>query len=770
MKKFPRLSALIVSCILAAAFLLAGLAPQVRAEGYFGVSGQQISQIKVIGVERIEPATVLTYMDTKVGDTMNQDTLDRALKSLYATGLFSDVTLRQKGTVLEVQVTENPIVSQIAFEGNDKLKDEDLLNEIQLRPRQVLTRSKVQSDVSRLYQLYQRNGRFAVNIDPKVIKLDQNRVNLVFEIDEGAVTKVRSVRFVGNRHFDDAKLRSVISTKEHAWYSFLSANDRYDPDRVSYDQELLRRFYLSQGYADFNIASANAELSADRSHFFLTFTVDEGERYKVKDVIIKSELANFKADQLKESITIHPGDWYNADEVQTTIDRMTDRLGDLQYAFVSVRPDIERNREKRTVNVTLTINETPRVFVDRIDIHGNVRTLDKVIRRQMRLVEGDPYSKSKVAKSEQKIRNLGYFEKVSVTPKPGSAPDRTVLDVDVSEQSTGELSLGAGFSTTDGPLANVGIRERNLLGKGQDLSLGATIAGKRTEFDLSFTEPYFLDRDFSAGIDLFHTTRDLQDESSFDQKRTGGALRFGYPLSEKWRQTLRYGLESNEITDVDSRASLYIKQQEGSRLTSSISQRTTYDNRDSTIDPTNGLLAWFDTEFAGLGGDAHYLSGKIGASYYYPIADKWVFNVLGETGAIGGLWDHDVEINERYFLGGNTLRGFETAGVGPRDRSTGDALGGNFFYRGTAEFSFPIGLPDSLGVRGHAFTDIGSLWDLDSTGGGLVDDVNSLRASAGVGVSWKSPLGLIRVDLAEPYMKEDFDETEIFRFNFGTQF
>jgi outer membrane protein insertion porin family len=390
----------------------------------------------------------------------------------------------------------------------------------------------------------------------------------------------------------------------------------------------------------------------------------------------------------------------------------------------------------------------------------------------MQLVEGDPFNKSKVAKSEQKIKDLGYFEKASITPKPGSAPDRTVLDVDVTEQSTGELSLGAGFSTTDGPLANIGIRERNLLGKGQDLAVAATIAGKRTEYDLSFTEPYFLDRDFSAGFDLFHTTRDLQDESSFDQKRTGGALRFGYPLSEKWRQTLRYSLEQNDITNVDDDASLYIQQQEGNRLTSAVSQRTTYDGRDSSLDPTNGLLAWFDTEVAGLGGDAHYVSGKVGANYYYPIADKWVFNVLGETGAIAGFGGHDVQINERYFLGSSTLRGFETAGIGPRDRATGDSLGGNLFYRGSAELSFPLGLPDSLGVRGHAFTDFGSLWDVDGSTAALggVDDVNSLRASAGVGVSWKSPLGLIRVDLSQPYLSEDFDRDELFRFNFGTQF
>lgn len=754
--------------ILTAGVLVA--ASGVRAQYAPEATGARIAEIKVLGAQRIEPSTVLAYMDVRVGDSMTQETLDRGLKSLFATGLFSDVTLNQRGQVLEVNLVENPVISEIAFEGNDKIKKEELQAEVQLKPRDVFSRTRVQADVNRLYQLYQRNGRFSASIEPKIIQLDQNRVNLVFEISEGAVTTIESVRFVGNHHFDDDKLRGVVSSKESRWYKFWSADDRYDPDRVSYDEELLRKFYLSQGYVDFNIVSSSAELSSNKKNFFLTITVDEGERYRVHDVLVNSALRNFDASVLRPHITVQPGDWYDADEVRTTIDNITNVLGDMQFAFVNVRPDITRNREDMTVDLRLDIEEAPRVFVERIDIHGNVRTLDKVIRREMLLAEGDPFNRSKLAKSEQQIKNLGFFENVTVTPSQGSAPDKSVVDIGVTEQSTGELSLGAGYSTTDGPLADIRIRERNLLGKGQDLTLATTIAGKRTEFDFSFTEPYFLNRDFSAGIDLYHITRDLQSESSYDQKRTGGSLRFGYPLSEKWRQTLSYNLEQNEIDNVQTGASIFIREQEGKRVTSSVAHHTTYDDRDSLLQTTEGLFWWLDNEMAGVGGDAKFFSGKTGLSYFYPVADRWVLNLIGETGGITGWGDEDVKINDRYFLGGSTLRGFASGGIGPRDLDTNDALGGNLFYRGSVEMTFPLGLPEDMGIKGHGFTDFGSLWDLDSRPSPSVVDDSAIRAAAGVGVSWRSPLGPIRVDVATPYMQKDYDKTEVFRFNFGTRF
>jgi outer membrane protein insertion porin family len=730
----------------------------------------RISEIRINGAQRVEPATVLTYLGVSVGEEATTETLNTALKNLYGTGLFADVSMKQDRGVLLVDVTENPIINEIVFEGNSKIKNDELLSEISLRPRQVFTRTQVQNDVSRVYEIYRRTGRFAANVEPKIIKLDQNRVNLVFEVNEGNVTKIKGIRFVGNDAFDDDALRGELSTKEDRWYRFLTTDDRYDPDRIEFDKELLRRFYLKEGYADFVIVSANAELAKEQENFFLTFTVDEGPRYRIGTVAIDSALRGFDGSVLRDNVTFLPGSWYNANEVTATIDAMTGQLGDAQYAFVDIRPDVKRNPDSDTVDVKFKIDESPRVFVERIDVRGNVRTLDRVIRREMLIAEGDPFNRSKLARSEQRLRDLGFFETVSVRTSQGSAPDKVIVDVGVAEQSTGELSIGAGFSTNDGPLADLRIRERNLLGKGQDLLFSTTIAGSRTQFDTSFTEPHLFGRDLSAGVDLFLVERDLQDESSYDQRRTGGALRMGYPLSEKWAQSWKYRYENNEITDVDTDASRFIIDQEGKRSTSAISQRLVFDDRDSTLFPTEGLYSWLDTEASGFGGDSQYISGKLGTQYYLPVYKKSVIlDVLGEIGAIGGWGDESVEINERFYLGGNTLRGFERAGVGPRDSATDDSLGGNFFYRGSAELKFPIGLPEELGVAGHAFSDFGSLYDLDETGANIQDE-SSLRMSAGVGVSWRSPLGPVRVDFAQPILDEDFDKDEIFRFSFGTRF
>jgi outer membrane protein insertion porin family len=390
-----------------------------HAQGYMAPTGQRINEVRVLGTERIEPSTVLTYMDVRVGDSMTEETLDNALKSLFGTGLFADVTLRQKGNVLEVTVLENPVISQIAFEGNDKISDDELLAEIQMRPRQVLTRNKVQADVNRLYQVYQRNGRFSVNIEPKVIKLDQNRVNLVFEVTEGDVTVIEGVRFVGNQAYDDDKLRSEISTKEDRWYRFLATDDRYDPDRVKYDEEMLRKFYLSQGYADFRVVSSTAELSKERDGFYLTFMIEEGQRYHVGDVKIRSTLRNFDATVLAPELTFKEGEWYNASEIEASIDTLTKKLEENQFTFVNVKPETTRRRDQLLVDITFNITESTPVYVERIDVSGNVRTLDKVIRREFALSEGDPFNKTKLAKSEQNIRDLGYFETVSVQTNKG---------------------------------------------------------------------------------------------------------------------------------------------------------------------------------------------------------------------------------------------------------------------------------------------------------------------------------------------------------------
>jgi len=414
------------------------------------MGGGTISDIRIEGVQRIEPETVRSYLLIQPGEAWDDERVDKSLKALFATGLFADVNLSRVGNTLVVKVVENPIINRIAFEGNRKLDDKDLNAEIQLRPRVVYTRTRVQNDVKRILDLYRRRGRFGASVEPKVIQLSENRVDLVFEINEGEFTGVRSINFVGSRKFSDSKLRGVLQTKENRWYRFLSTDDSYDPDRLTYDRELLRKFYLTEGYADFRVVSAVAELTPDRDGFVITFTLDEGERYHFGKIDVNIRLKDLPPEAVLPLLIVHSGDWYDADAVEKSISLLTDTLGNRGYAFVEVKPNITRNREDHTVDITFDVQEGPQVYVERIDIVGNVRTLDKVVRREFQLVEGDAFNTSKMQRSQQRIKNLGFFKKVEVTNAQGSAPDKTVVTAEVEEQSTGELTLGVGFSTTDG--------------------------------------------------------------------------------------------------------------------------------------------------------------------------------------------------------------------------------------------------------------------------------------------------------------------------------
>jgi len=744
------------------------------AQAQVAADAGRISDIRIDGSQRIEPATIRSYMAVNVGDGFDQSALDRSLKNLYGTGLFADVAITRQGNILVVKVAENPIINEISFEGNDRIKDEALQSEVQSRQRAVYTRTRVQSDVQRILEIYRRTGRFGATVDPKVITLDQNRVNLVFEISEGPRTYVRAINFVGNGHFTDSRLKEEISTRESRWYRFLSSSDVYDPDRLEVDKELLRRYYLSKGYADFRVNSAVAELEPDGEGFFITFTVEEGERYKFGEVGLATQM-KIDTASLEPQLQTKAGEWYDAGKVETSIANLTKSLNDMQYAFVDVRPDVQRDRENKLISLTYNINEGQRVYVERININGNMRTQDRVIRREMLLAEGDPFNRSKLQQSEKSIKDLGFFETVDVNVAQGSAPDRSVVDVNVSEQSTGEISIGAGYSTTDGPLADFGISERNFLGKGQDLRFSTTLSGRSQEFNVSFTEPYFLGRDLSAGVDVFHDSRENR-ESSFDQQDSGFALRMGYPLSENLRQRWTYSLKNVRIENVPADASRFIREQEGDRLTSMIGQELTYDRRDSKLNPTEGYVLRLGTDFAGLGGDAQYGRVRGGGAVYYPVAGpEWIVSLSAETGYMFGLGGEDIAISDRFFIGGDTLRGFESAGIGPRDTTAGlndDALGGSKFARASLELDFPLGLPEEFGLQGHAFSDAGSLWDSGATpqAGETFVDENSLRLAAGVGASWRSPLGPIRVDLAFPIIKEDYDKDQPFRFSFGTRF
>ncbi len=728
-----------------------------------------VERVEVVGNQRIEPETVVSYMTVAVGDAYDLREVDASLKSLFATGLFADVRIRLQGSALVVEVVENPIVNRIAFEGNAALQTEDLETEVQLRPRTVYTRTRVQSDIARILELYRRDGRFNASVEPKVILREQNRVDVVFEIDEGAATAVREVAFIGNRAFSDGTLREAIATVETAWYRFFTANDNYDPDRLAFDRELLRRHYLSEGFADFRVLSALAELTPDRRQFFITFTVEEGPRYSLARVSVASDFAGIAPADVEDLVTVSPGDVFDADEVDEVAREIALELGRRGFAFVDVQPVVERDRAQAAIDLEYRIVRGEPLYVERIEIIGNLDTADEVIRREFRLAEGDAFNPALLQRSERRIRALDFFNAVEVRVAPGTAPGRVIVTVEVEERPTGELSIGAGFSTFDNAIFNIGVRERNLLGKGQRLSLDLALSGRRQTVDLSFVEPYFLDRELEAGIDVFRRRLDLQDESSFTQEDVGGAVSLSHPLTEHLRQTFSYTLQSVAIEDVRAGASRYIREQSGTSVTSAVGERLDYDRRDDVFNPTSGYQLRHSVDVAGLGGSQRYIRNKASASFYYPFAIDWVGSVIAEAGMIEGLGGKDVSISDRFFLGGRSLRGFEPAGIGPRDLATGDSLGGKRFWSATASLTVPLGLPRELGLLGRVFSDWGSLFDLDRTGPGVADE-SAPRGSVGIGLSYNSPIGPLRLDFSRAVRKEAFDRTEVFRFSFGTAF
>lgn len=740
----------------------------------FSAQAETVRGIRVQGNERITESAVINYLAIKPDQDISREDLNKGLKQLFKTGFFTDVALSIKDGMLYVFVEENPSINQVVFEGNTAIDTEDLEKEITLTSRGIYTKPRVQADLKRLLDVYRRNGRYSAEITPQIIPLSQNRVNLVYDIHEGLDAKIRKISFIGNKAFDSADLREVMSSSESRWYAFLSSSDQYDPDRMRYDQELLRKFYNANGYADFKVKSAIAELSPTRDAFYMTFTVEEGPHYRFGKVDVQTTLPKSATNFDEETILSNEDEIYNATDIDDSIDRIISKLGDRGYAFVDVLPQLKRTPPKNededgTIDLTYAIKEGPRVYVDRINIFGNQRTLDEVIRREFRLAEGDAYSNSKLERTEQRLNNLGFFETVSLKETPGSTPDRTEIDVEVMEKSTGEISLGAGFSNIDGPLADIGMRERNFLGRGQDVRARVMFSGRRQQYDLGFTEPYFLGRDMDAGIDLYKSEFQLQDEASFDRETTGGRLRFGYQFGEKWRHSMRYGYESINISNVDANASRFIRDQQGAITTSLIGQNLTYDDRDNRFNPNRGLFLNYIMDLAGLGGDNQFIKNEIQSEYYYPLAKQWTATFIGAAGHIQSL-GRDVGIDQRYFIGSREIRGFQVAGIGPRDLATNDVLGGNTYYANTLEMRFPVGLPEDLGVSGAIFHDVASQFGLDNASGAGIVDTGSVRASVGAGVAWNSPFGPVRVDFAFPYLKEDYDDEELIRFNFGTRF
>lgn len=748
---------------------------------------QVAQRIVVRGNERIEQATVLSYLPIQPGDTVDSQTLDLALKALYRTDLFADVKISAVGGEVVVEVVENPIINRVIFEGNKGLKEDKLRDEVTLRPRSIFTRARVQQDVQRIVELYRRSGRISAEVTPKVVELPQKRVDVIFEIDEGAKSGVLRTNFLGNTEFSDNDLRDVVVTEQSAWYKLFTSQANYDPDRLEYDKEQLRDHYRNRGFYDFRVVSAIAELAPDKNGFVVTYTLDEGPEYRFGKVTVETELERLNKEALTQLVPIREGQVYQDERIEQATDALTFAAGAAGFAFVDVRPRYTANRETKTVDVTFQVREGPRVYVDRIDIVGNTRTLDYVVRREMNLVEGDAYNRVLVDRSRNQIRGLGFFKDVTIEEIPGAAPDRTSLRVQVEEQPTGELSFSAGYSSVDQLILDLGVTERNFRGRGQNLRARVSVGSLRQQVDLSFTEPRFLGRDLGAGVDLYSYRYDLTDYSAYKTNTIGAGLRLGFPLTMNSRGSLRYTLRRDEVeipaSYCDPSApivSISLCAQRGQYTTSLIGYGLRLDRRNDPLNPTRGFYTALNQDLAGVGGDVNYLKTEVEGGWYYGFSPSFIFSATGSLGYVDG-WNGDtVRINDRFYKGGNSFRGFETAGIGPRDlnASRSDALGGKAYAIGSVELTVPTFLPEQYGVKAALFSDFGTLGLLDDedklTTAGVVDpnikDDLSLRASAGLSIHWRSPMGPIRFDFSQVLAKEDYDKTETFRFSTSTRF
>jgi len=726
-----------------------------------------IQSIQVKGNRRIETETVISNLPLKVGDSFDDLQLNQALKDLFATGYFADVQIHRSGNDLIIEVIENSLINRVSFEGNSKLKDEKLTEEIQLRPREVLSRTKIQAAQQRILEIYRRMGRFDATVEPKVIRLEENRVDLVFEINEGEVTYVRKINFIGNKHFSSSRLEDQLYTKRHKWYRLWANDDTFEQDRFTADQQNLQQYYFDMGYPDFRLISAVAELSPDHKDFYLTFTIEEGEKYTYGKVNIVSHLKQVNAEDLRSFIDIQSGDQFSRKQIERNITTLNTHVGTYGYAFADIQPRIEKNREKKTVDLTFEVKEGPRVYVERIDVVGNDRTRDEVIRRELNILEGDAYNSTKVKRAEKNLKDLGYFKKSEVLTEPGSAPDKARLVVKVEEQPTGEMGVAAGFSTLDGILGNVKFAERNFMGTGRIVHASVTIARRMQEFDVGITDPYFLGYNLEAGLDLFRVRSTRL--SNFISASNGVSPHIAYAITEHLSQTLIYTLKNDHISHISPGSSIFINQQAGKFVTSAFGQTLTYDRRDSRIDPTSGYAVSLSNTYAGLGGKkVNYLKNSIGVSWFYTPIEDVVLNVRGSIGDIEKAGKNPIRIVDSILLGADTFRGFEYAGIGPRDVKTGDPLGGTRFWTGTVEALFPIGLPSEFGVKGAIFTDFGTTWKAGVKGPQVIDK-RSIRASVGIGLSWTSPFGPLKIDYAIPVKKQKFDQTQRFLFGFSSR-
>ncbi|CCV07012.1 Outer membrane protein assembly complex, YaeT protein [Mesorhizobium metallidurans STM 2683] len=747
-----------------------------------------VSRVEVSGNQRVDADTIRNYVSIKPGKAFSSSDIDDAVKALFGTGLFSDVQINQVGSTLVIKVSEYQVVNQVLFQGNKKLKDNALAMAVQLKPRGTFSQATLDADVEAVKAAYRRIGRDDAAVTTQIMDLGDNRVNVVFNINEGDRTQIAAINFVGNSAYSSRRLSDVINTKRSTWLSFVLRDDVYDQDKLNADQELLRRFYYNHGYADFQVVSAVGELDNATNKYTVTITVQEGNRYTFGDVSVESTIPEVDSKSLESVVETRKGDIYNAKNVEDTIIALTEKVAGSGYAFAQVTPRGDRNFENRTISVVYTIDQGTKAYVERIEIRGNDRTRDYVIRREFDVSEGDAFNQVLIQRAKKRLEALDYFEKVEVSTVPGSQPDQVVLVVDVVEKSTGEFSVGAGYSTggdTAGPSVEGSITERNFLGRGQFIKLSAGGGKNSRDYSLSFTEPYFLGRRIAAGFDIYQRTRDYSD---YNSETLGATVRFGLPITDNISTQLAYNI-SQEKYDLDDGcktdgiydpAKCDVSQaildgiDESPWLKSSVSLGLLYNTIDDMKNPHDGIYANVSTEFAGLGGDAKYVKVTARGSYYQTLSEQLdlVGLISGGAGHVQGYSSGDLRIFDQFQSNDRMIRGFAYGGIGPADIATGDHLGGTTYFNASAEAQFPLPvIPESFGLRGAVFADAATLYGskIDTTVTQVSTDME-WRASVGVGLMWASPFGPIRIDYAVPVKKEDTDDTQEFNFGISTRF
>ena len=747
----------------------------VQAQSY------RFTSVEIQGNQRIEPATILTYAGIARGETVSAGALNDAYQRILGSGLFETVDLQPRGNTLVIAVREFPTINRINFEGNKRIKDDDLATIIQSKSRLVYNPSTAESDAAEITEAYSQAGRYSATVTPKIIRRSENRVDLVFEVTEGKVVEIERLSFVGNRAFSDRRLRRVLETKQAGLLRALIRKDTFIADRIEFDKQVLRDFYLSRGYVDFQVLSVNSEIARNRDGFFITISVREGQPFKFGEVTTVSDLQEVDAEEFQAAVKIRPGNKYTPTHVENTIARMERLAIKKGLNFIRVEPRITRNDRDLTLDVEFVISKGPRVFVERIDIEGNATTLDRVVRRQFDVVEGDPFNPRAIRQSAERIRRLGFFSKADVNAREGSAPDQVIVDVDVEEQPTGSLNFGASYSTDSGVGLTVGFSERNFLGRGQSLSFSFNTASDDASASFTFVEPAFLGRDVKFRFSGFYTTSS-NSNSHYGTRVVGFSPALEFPVSENGRLEVRYSVGSSVTKDVDTTAGvnsaiLIADQDQGTLLTSSLGYSYSYDTRRTGLNPNAGIVFRFGQDYAGLGGDTKYIktTALLGAETKV-FNEEVTLRAVFEGGAISSLSNNETRVTDRFFLNGSKMRGFEANGLGPRAGTGGsgvtneDALGGNMFAVARFEANFPLGLPEEYGLSAGVFYDVGTVWGLDNLHGTGVDDSLHWRSAIGFSIFWTTAIGPLRFNFSKALQKESYDRDQSFELTIQTTF